>query len=89
MPFLKIFVADFSGTMDARKLKVCINVYSDWMYSVYWNRGQCSITLVVMSLGRFTKTLKCILLGIFYVCGPTSMKLVLHLVSKGGVMAEW
>ena len=26
--------------------------------------------------------LKCILLNNFYVCGPTSVKLILHLVSK-------
>ena len=55
LPFLKIFVTDFSGTMKARKLKVCINMDSDWMYSVYWNRGQRIITLGVMSLGRFSK----------------------------------
>ena len=29
-----------------------------------------------------TAKLKCILLNNFYVCGPTSMKLILHLVSK-------
>ena len=29
-----------------------------------------------------TAKLKCILLYNFYVCGPTSMKLILHLVSK-------
>ena len=26
LPFLKIFITDFSGTMKARKLKVCINM---------------------------------------------------------------
>ena len=55
LPFLKIFVTDFSGTMKARKLKICINMDNDWMYSVYWNRTQGSITLGVMSLGRFSK----------------------------------
>ena len=40
LPFLKLFVIDFSGTMKARKLKVHINMD-------------------------------------FYVCGPTSMKLIL------------
>ena len=55
LSFLKHFVTDFSGTMKARKLKVCINMDNDWMYSVYWNRGQGSITLGVMSLGRFSK----------------------------------
>ena len=36
----------------ARKLKVRIN--NDWMYHcVYQNRGQGSITVGVMSLGRF------------------------------------
>ena len=49
LPFLK---TDFSGTMEARKLKICINMDNDWMYSVYQNRGQGSITLGVMSLGR-------------------------------------
>ena len=29
-----------------------------------------------------TAKLKCILLNKFYVCGPTLMKLILHLVSK-------
>ena len=29
-----------------------------------------------------TAKLKCILLNNFYVCGPTSMKLIPHLVSK-------
>ena len=29
-----------------------------------------------------TVKLKCILLNNFYVCGPTSMKFILHLVSK-------
>ena len=53
LPFLKIFVTDFSGTMKARKLKVRINMDNDWMYCVYPNRGQESITLGDMSLGRF------------------------------------
>ena len=45
LPFLNIFVTDFSGTMKARKLKVHINMDNDWMDSVYQNRGQESITL--------------------------------------------
>ena len=53
-PFLKIFITDFSGTIKARKLKVCINIDNDWLYRVYRNRGQGSITLGVMSLGRFS-----------------------------------
>ena len=73
LPFLKIFVTDFSGTMKARKLKIGINMDNDWIYSVYQNRGQGSITLGVLSLCRFLIT---------YVCGPTSIKLILHLVSK-------
>ena len=36
----------FSGTMKARKLKVCINVDNDWVYIVYWNKGQGSITVL-------------------------------------------
>ena len=31
LPFLKIFVTDFSGTMKARKLKVRINMENDWI----------------------------------------------------------
>ena len=73
LPFLKIFVTYFSGTMKARKLKVCINMNNDWMYCVYQNRDQGSITLGVMSLCRFSIT---------YGCDPTSMKLIPHLVSK-------
>ena len=55
LPFLKIFVTDFSGTIKARKLKVRINMDNDWMYSVYWNRGQGLVSLGVMSLGKFSK----------------------------------
>ena len=55
LPFLKIFVTDFSGTMKARKLKVCINMDNDSMYCVYQNKGQGYITLGVMSLDRFSK----------------------------------
>ena len=32
LPFLKIFVADFSEPKKARKLKVHINMDNDWMY---------------------------------------------------------
>ena len=39
MPFLKVFVTDFSGTTKARKLKVRINMDNDWMYRVYRNMG--------------------------------------------------
>ena len=67
LSFLKIFVRDVSGTMKARKLKVSLNMNNDWMYRVYPNRGQGSITLGVISLGRFSKKLKCILLDNFYV----------------------
>ena len=56
LPFLKIFVTDFSGTMKARKLKVRINMDNDWMYCVYQNKGQRSITLGVMSFCRFSIT---------------------------------
>ena len=52
---LEDFRNRFSGTLKATKLKVCINMDNDWMYSVYWNGGQESITLGVMSLGRFSK----------------------------------
>ena len=68
--------------MKARKLKISINADNDWLYPVYLKRDQGSITLGVMSLGRFSKKLKCILLNHFYVCGPTSMKHIPHLVSK-------
>ena len=53
---LENFLTDFSGTMKARKLKVCINMDNDWMCCVYQNRGQVSITLGVMSLCRFSIT---------------------------------
>ena len=53
LPFSKIILTDFSGTMKARKLKVCINMDNDWMYRVYQNKDQGSITLGVMSLCRF------------------------------------
>ena len=49
--------------MKPRKLKARINMDNDWMYRVYLNRGQGSITLGV----------------IFYVCGPTPMELIPHL----------
>ena len=51
LPFLKIFITDFS---EPRRLKVRINMDNDWMYQVYRNRGKGSITLGVMSLGRFS-----------------------------------
>ena len=41
--------------MKARKLKFHINMDNDWMYGVYCNMGQGSITLGVMSLDRFSK----------------------------------
>ena len=85
LPFLKIFVTDFSGTMKARKLKAPIKMDNDWMYFVYQNRGQGSITHGVMSLGRFSKKLKCVLLSNFYVCGSTLMKLIPHL----GALKKW
>ena len=41
---LENFITDFSGTVKAGKLKVGKNMDNDWMYSVYLNRGQGSIT---------------------------------------------
>ena len=55
LPFLKIFITDFSGIMKARKLKNRRNMDNDWMFCVHMNRGQGSITLGVKSLGRFSK----------------------------------
>ena len=55
LQFLKIFVTDFSGTMKARKLKVCINMDNDWMYRVCRNRGQESITIGIMYLDGFSR----------------------------------
>ena len=55
LPFLKIFVPDFSEPKKARKLKVPINMDNDWMYRVYQNRDKGFITLGVLSLGRFSK----------------------------------
>ena len=90
LPFLKIFITDFSEPKKARKLKVHINMDNDWMcrvyqtslYCVYQNKGQRSVTFGVMSLGRFSKKLKCILLNNFYVCGPTLMKHIPQFISK-------
>ena len=82
LPFLKIFITDFSEPKKSRKRKVHINMGNDWMYCVYRNRGKGSITLRVMSLGRFSKKLKSILLDNFYVWGPTSMKVIPHFISK-------
>ena len=53
VPLLKIFVTDFPGTKKARKLKVCMNMDNDWMYPVYQNKDQGSITLCVIPLGCF------------------------------------
>ena len=64
LPFLTIFVIDFSEPKKARKLKVHLNKDNDYTYCVYWDRGKGSITRGVMSLGRFKK-LKCILLNNF------------------------
>ena len=56
--------------------------YKHGQDGVYQNRGHGSITHGVMSLGMFSKKLKCILLDNFYVCGPTLMNFIPHLVSK-------
>ena len=48
--------------MKARKLKVHINMGDDWMYCVYRNRGQGSITHGVMSLCRVSLTMFVVLL---------------------------
>ena len=53
LPFLKIFITDFSGTMKTRKWKVRINKDNDWVYCVYQNRGQGSMELCPM--GGFQK----------------------------------
>ena len=74
--FLKVFVTDFSEPKKARKLKVHINMDSDWMYRVYQNKSQGFILFKVVSLGRFSKKLK----DILHVCSPTSMKLIPHFV---------
>ena len=55
LPFLKMFITDFSEPKKAGKLKVPINMINDWMYRVYQNRGKVFITLAVMLLGRFSK----------------------------------
>ena len=75
---LENFHIRFLRTMKARKLKVCINIDNDLLYCVYRNGGQGSITLGVMSLGRFSKKLKYILFYNIYLCGPTLMKLIPH-----------
>ena len=62
LPFLKIFLTDFSKPKKARKLKVPINMHNDWMYRVYQNKG-------VMSLGRFSKNYNafCVIIFMFVV----------------------
>ena len=54
LPFLKIFITDFSESKKAIKLKVRINRDNDWMYLLCWNRGKGSITHGVISLGSFS-----------------------------------
>ena len=54
LSFLKSFVTDFSEPKTTRKLKVRINIDNDWMCRVYRNGGKGSISLRVMSLGRFS-----------------------------------
>ena len=74
--------------MKVRKLKFRKNMGNDLMYRVNSKRAQGSVTLGVMSLGRFfpkkkkKKKKKYILLNNVYVCGPTPMKLTSHLVFK-------
>ena len=51
---------------------------------MYWQNGsQGPITLGVMFFGRFSKFEMHFAYN-FYVCGPTSMKLIPHLVSEVG-----
>ena len=70
LPFLKIFITDFSGTVKARKLKVRLNMDNDLMLRVYRKSGQGSITLGVMYLGKFSKNLNAF-------CSTTFMFVVL------------
>ena len=49
----KIFVALFSGTMKARKLKLGINMDNKWMYRAYQNWGQGPITHRSLLFSRF------------------------------------
>ena len=74
MPLLRFsdfaILEDFSGTMKARKMKICMNIDDGWMYCVYWNRDEGSITRGVMSLGMFSKKKKCILLNNFLCLWP-------------------
>ena len=53
LPFLKDFVTDFSEPIEARKLKVSINIDNDWLYRVYQNRGKGSIELCPLVGFRF------------------------------------
>ena len=51
LPFLKIFITDFSGTVKARKQKICIHVIETWtmtgysgiVYTMYTMTGYSSI----------------------------------------------
>ena len=58
LPSLKIFLTHFSETMKVRKLKFRKNMGNDLMYRVNSKRAQGSVTLGVMSLGRFSKKKK-------------------------------
>ena len=50
----KTFITDFSGTMKVVILKLCTNMDSGLLYSIYQNRGQGPITFGVKSHDRFT-----------------------------------
>ena len=74
-------------------MKLILHLGSEVSKMYSQNSGQGPITLGLMSLVRFSNFLKCILFNNFYVCGPTSMKLIPHLISKvrrcnGRIMAK-
>ena len=53
-----------------------------WGYFGFAMSFRDSVTVIPSFRNSMTAKSKCILLNNFYVCGPTSMKLMLHLVSK-------
>ena len=55
MQFLKIFVTDFSGAMQARKVNIPINMDNDWVYRIYTNRKQGFVTELCPLVGKFSK----------------------------------
>ena len=66
---------------------IFVSIHIDSLFGILFNYSptlkKWDYTGFAMSFrDSVTAKLKCILLNNFYVCGPTSVKLILHLVSK-------